>query len=191
MNLRVDLNLIAPRLRRYARALACAHPGPNEAADALVAAALRQVAVDGASLPAPDLEIEAYAALVELNREHVRAAELGGAPSHGAHGASALLKAGGARSGGGSPPERAPHIPASNDTLSSALLALKLEEREVLLLVALEGFAYARAARILKISRSILIARLARAREKLPMNLQAQPASHRARAHPPHLRLVK
>ncbi len=185
VNLRVDLNLIAPRLRRYARALVSAHPGPNEAADALVAAALRQVAGDGASLPPPDLEIEAYAALIELNREHVRAAELGG-PSHGA---GAWVKAG-AR-GGAHPPERLPHIPASNDTLSSALLALKLEEREVLLLVALEGVAYARAARILKVSRAIVIARLARAREKLPANLQPQPASRGARAHPPHLRLVK
>jgi RNA polymerase sigma-70 factor, ECF subfamily len=189
VNLRVDLNLIAPRLRRCARALVCAHPGPNEAADALVGAALRQVFADGASLPGADLEIEAYAALVELNREHARAAELGDAPSHGA---SALIKTGGgSRAGGGRPPERLPHFPVSNDTLSSALLGLKLEEREALLLVGLEGFAYARAARILKISRSILVARLARAREKLPTNLQAPSASQRARPRPPHLRLVK
>ena len=188
MNLRVDLNLVAPRLRRYARALVCAHPGPNEAADALVGAALRQVFANGASLPAADLEIDAYAALVELNRDHARAAELGDAPSHGA---SALIKTGGSRAGGGRPPERLPHFPASNDTLSSALLALKLEEREALLLVGLEGFAYARAARILKISRSILVARLARAREKLPTNLQAPAASHLARPRSPHLRLVK
>jgi RNA polymerase sigma-70 factor (ECF subfamily) len=191
VSLRVDLNLIAPRLRRYARALVCACPGLNEAADALVGAALRQVYADGAALPSPDLEIEAYAALVLLNREHVRAAELGGAPSHGANGASALVKAGGSRNGGGRPPETLTHFPVSNDTLSSALFALKLEEREALLLVGLEGFAYARAARILKISRSILIARLGRARERLPTNLQAEPALRRARPRPPHLRLVK
>ena len=44
------------------------------------------------------------------------------------------------------------------------------------MLVGLEGFSYARAARILKISRSILVARLARARERLPKNLQAPSA---------------
>ncbi len=189
MSLRVDLNLIAPRLRRYARALVCAHPVPKESADALVSAALRQIFAVAPSIPVADLEIEAFAALTELNRENFRAAELGGAPSHGAHGAGAWIKAGGARAGG--PPERLPHFPASNDTLSGALLSLKLEEREALLLVGLEGFAYARAARILKISRSILVARLARARERLPTDLQAQPASRRTRSRAPHLRLVE
>jgi RNA polymerase sigma-70 factor, ECF subfamily len=190
VSLRADLNLIAPRLRRCARALACAFPGPSEAADALVGAALRQVFAGGASPPPHDLEIEAYAALVLLNREHVRAVELGGAPSHGAHGASAMIKAGGARADG-HPHETLTHFPVSNDTLSSALLGLKLEEREALLLVVLEGFPYSRAARILKISRSILIARLGRARDKLPANLLAEPAWRRERPHAPHLRLVK
>ena len=73
VSLRDDLNLIAPRLRRYARALVCACPGPSEAADTLVGAALRQVFAGGASPPPPDLEIEAYAALVLLNREQMSA----------------------------------------------------------------------------------------------------------------------
>ena len=190
MSLRVDLNLIAPRLRRFARALVCACPGPSEAADALVGAALRQVFARGSAPPPPDLEIEAYSVLVLLNREQVRAAELGGAPSHGAHGASGLIKAGGARAGA-YPPETLAHFPVSNDTLSSALFGLKLEEREALLLIVLEGFPYSRAARVLKISRSILIARLGHARDRLPTNLQAQPALRRTRPRPPHLRLVK
>jgi RNA polymerase sigma-70 factor (ECF subfamily) len=153
----------------------------------LVGAALRQVFAGGASPPPHDLEIEAYAALVLLNREQMRAAELGGAPSHGS---SALIKAGGARAGGHSH-ETLTRFPVSNDPLSSALLGLKLEEREALLLVVLEGFPYSRAARILKISRSILIARLGHARDKLPTNLQTEPALSRDRPHPPHLHLVK
>ena len=187
MSLRGDLNRIAPRLRRCATALVSAHPGPDQGADALVAGALRQVFVDGASLTAADLEVEAYAALIDLNREHIQAAEFGG-PSHGA---SALIKRGGSHSGSGRPPERQRNFSLASDELSSALLALKLEDREALLLVALEGLTYARAARVLRISRSILVARLARARESLPGSLQAPPSSHRARPRPPHLRLVK
>jgi len=188
VSLQRDLNLIAPRLRRYARALVCAHAGPNEAVDTMVGAALRQVFAEGASHSAADLEVAAYASFTELNRENSRAIEFGG-PSHGA---SALIKVNVARATGGRPPERWPNIRLSDDTLSSALLALKLEEREVLLLVNLEGLSYVRAARILKISRSILVARLARARERLPSNLQAQSVvTRRATSRPPHLRLVK
>jgi RNA polymerase sigma-70 factor (ECF subfamily) len=187
VGLRRELNATAPRLRRYARALISGHPGPNEAADVLVAAALRRVFVDGASVSAADIEIDAYAALIDLNREHNRETGFGGGP---AQAASAMRKAG-SYSGGGGPPERLRSIPLANDTLCSALLALKLEEREVLLLVCLEGFSYQRAARILRISRSILVARLARARERLPRSEQARPASGPARQRPPHLRLVE
>lgn len=186
MSLRVDLNLIAPRLRRCARALVGAHPGPNEAADALVAAALRQVFAECGALAAADLETAAYATLFELNRAEARAAELG-APSQGAR--RAWIKAGGGRSG--APPETLPQFAASSDALPGALLALKLEEREALLLVALEGFSYARAARILKVSRSILLARLGRARERLPTRPPAEAAPRRPKALPLHLRLVK
>ena len=67
----------------------------------MVGAALRQVFAEGASHSAADLEVEAYAAFIELNREHARAIEFGG-PSHGA---SALIKTGGslARAAGGRP----------------------------------------------------------------------------------------
>jgi RNA polymerase sigma-70 factor (ECF subfamily) len=186
VGLRGDLNRIAPRLRRYARALVCGHPGPSEAADALVAAALLQVLKDDASRSTADPETEAYAAFINLHRERISADEFGGAP---AHGANALVKTG-SFAGGGRPPERLRNVPLQrHDPLASALLSLKLEEREVLLLVVLEGFNYARAARALKISRAILIARLARARERLPKILGSP--SERPKPRPPHLRLVK
>jgi RNA polymerase sigma-70 factor (ECF subfamily) len=68
-------------------------------------------------------------------------------------------------------------------------LVLALEEREAFLLVALEGFNYLQAARILKISRGVLVARLARVRagQTGALDLAVRPA----RTRPSYLRLVK
>ncbi|PNG25347.1 hypothetical protein CR492_14250 [Methylocella silvestris] len=79
----------------------------------------------------------------------------------------------------------------STDAIGPALGALKLEEREALLLVALEGFSYVEAARILKISRPLLIARLSRARDRLPRDLSDGSPARRAKSQAPYLRLVK
>ncbi|VTZ51503.1 conserved hypothetical protein [Methylocella tundrae] len=191
VGLREDLNLLAPRLRRYARALVAGHPGPNEIADAFVGSVLRRALDAGLSQTAPDADLLAYSILIDTHREHHRVAGLG-APSFGApaHGSSALIKTGGSYATDLHPSDKLASVFISNDNLSSALSALKLEEREALLLVSLEGFTYAEVARILKISRPILIARLSRARERLPKNLQGRlPA--RAKSRPTHLRVVK
>jgi len=79
----------------------------------------------------------------------------------------------------------------SRDSLSEALLNLALEEREALLLVALEGFSHAQAARILKISRTVFIARLARARLALGNPAATTPPARPRRALPSYLQLIK
>ncbi len=219
MSLREDLNLLAPRLRRFARALLRGHPAPSEAADGLVGLALRRAYEVGVSQHAPDPHIEAYACLIEANREQLRAAlgsaglgapglgtpglgapgfgALGfGAPGSGAQSLGVQMRAGGAYATEPHKPEKpsfenGPNACEPSDALSSALCALKLEEREALLLVSLEGLSHAQASRALKISRPILIARLSRAREKLPVNLQARSAARRAHPRPSHLRVVK
>ena len=202
MNLREDLNLLAPRLRRYARALVAGHPGPNETADVLVSVALRRAFESGAVSTASELDISAFSFLIEANREPLGAPSVRtfGSPTQGSMqglnvGASissnALLKTGGSCAADLHPPEKLASALESNDSLCSALCALKLEEREALLLVSLEGFSYAQAARILKISRPILVARLSRARERLPKNLKDRSSSRRAKWRPTHLRVVK
>ncbi len=93
----------------------------------------------------------AYSILIDTHREHHRVAGLG-APSFGApaHGTSALIKTGGSYATDLHPSDKLASVFISNDNLSSALSALKLEEREALLLVSLEGFTYAEVARILE-----------------------------------------
>jgi RNA polymerase sigma-70 factor, ECF subfamily len=83
-------------------------------------------------------------------------------------------------------------VPASpRDKFADALLALALEEREALLLVVLEGLSYAQAARILKISRTVLVMRLAFARAALSETPAAKTPSRPAKARPSYLRVVK
>jgi RNA polymerase sigma-70 factor, ECF subfamily len=204
VSLREDLNLLAPRLRRYARALVAGHPGPNETADVLVSVSLRRAFETGAVSTASELDILAFSFLIEANRAPLGAPSVRtssfGSPSQGAMqglnvGASissnALLKTGGSCAADLHPPEKLASALESNDGLCNAICALKLEEREALLLVSLEGFSYAQAARILKISRPILVARLSRARERLPKNLKDRSSSRRAKWRPTHLRVVK
>lgn len=79
----------------------------------------------------------------------------------------------------------------SRDSLSGALLKLALEEREALLLVVLEGFSHAQAARILKISRTVFIARLVRARAALGEPATTAPTGRLKPALPSYLQLIK
>jgi len=203
VNLREDLNLLAPRLRRYARALVAGHPGPNETADVLVSVALRRAFETGAVSPALELDILAFGFLAEISREQsgapgartsslgsLQGAMLGLSVGDGVS-RNALPKTGGSCATDLHAPEKLASALESNDSLCSALCALKLEEREALLLVDLESFSYAQAARILKISRPILVARLSRAREKLPKYLKDGSSSRRSKWRPSHLRVVK
>ncbi|WP_036261952.1 RNA polymerase sigma factor [Methylocapsa aurea] len=182
MNWRDDLNLIAPRLRRFARALVAGHPGPSQAADDLVQAALRRALENGVPGRRLDLDIHLYSLMIEMHRDSLRAAKAD---------AGAALEKGSFYAGGIRPAEKMPNLCAPRQKLSGALGGLTLEEREALLLVALEGFGYAHAARILKISQPILIARLARARAALGDLQMSEPTQHKTKLAPTHLRVVK
>ena len=177
MSLREELNVCAPRLRRYARALATGHPAASQLADDLVHAALMR-ALGARQLGAPvDLDIRLYATVTQLHRET---------------GVAGRVQA----AGGGRPALIAGTLAPAltrQTRLSAGLLSLPLEEREALLLVALEGFDHGAAARILRISRAVLLGRLTRARHALGVSLAAP--NHRQDASAPrqratHLRLV-
>ena len=173
MSLRADLNACAPRLRRYARALATGHPAGSTLADDLVHAALMRALGARHLGAAADLPIRLYATVTQLHRE---ACEGRRAQAAGASGP--VLIAG----------TLAPAI-ARHTRLTAALMVLPLDEREALLLVALEGFDHAAAARILRVSRTTLLGRLTRARQALDVGLAA-PAQPTPRPRAPHLRLV-
>jgi len=68
---------------------------------------------------------------------------------------------------------------------------LKLEEREALLLVVLEGLSYAQAARVLKDFSAHFACRLSRARAALGDILSIETPPNKAKLRPAHLRLVK
>ena len=182
MSCRDQINALTPRLRRYARALVAAHPAPNSLADDLVRAALQLMANTKRPWRWFDLEIRAYTALTDLHREFLRNSGFGAGTAfekcHSCASGLVTTNVGAA-------------LTVPRDKLSSALSALALEDREALLLVVIEGFGYARAMRILKISRSVLITRLSRARGALSKSLNAQPPVRLSKSRPPHLRLVK
>jgi RNA polymerase sigma-70 factor (ECF subfamily) len=184
--LRDDLNLCAPRLCRYARALVTGQPGPSEIADDLVHAVLLRTWEAGSALRLAGrdlhLHLHLYALLTEWHRERLAAGRLGGK----AHMEKENFSAGGPRAAG-----NLPVLASPRDKFAAALLALALEEREALLLVVLEGFSYAQAARILKISRTVLIMRLASARAALSDIPAPETPSRPAKTLPSYLRVVK
>jgi RNA polymerase sigma-70 factor, ECF subfamily len=187
--LRDDLNSCAPRLRRFARALITGHPAPNKIADDLVQAILLRTSETGAScrLAGADLHLYLYSLLTEWHRERLTAEGMGSK----VHIEKENFYADGPRAAGKLPLSAA----SPRSKFADTLLALSLEEREALLLVALEGFTHAQAARILKISRTILVARLALARTALGDIPAAEFASHPAKVpakvFPSYLRVVK
>lgn len=180
MSLRDELKLLAPRLRRFARALAAGHPGENEGADGLVRAALSRTLEVGGPRRLSDLNIHLYALVVELHHEAAQNSNLS---------ANSALENRESQAGG----VRAAEIPPlwSRDALPGALAGLTLEEREALALVVIERFSYAQAARILKVSRPILISRLSRARTALGDRLGGATPSKASKPRPSHLRVVK
>jgi RNA polymerase sigma-70 factor (ECF subfamily) len=182
--LRDELNLCAPRLCRYARALVTGHPGPSAIADDLVHAVLLRTWEAGTTLRlnGRDLHLHLYTLLTEWHRERLAAGRMGGK----AHMEKENFHAGGPRAAGNLPLPTSPR-----DKFAAALLALALEEREALLLVVLEGFSYAQAARILKISRPVLITRLVCARAALGEIPAPETPARPAKAFPSYLRVVK
>ncbi|MHB8886789.1 MAG: sigma factor-like helix-turn-helix DNA-binding protein [Methylovirgula sp.] len=168
MSVRDELVLLTPRLRRYARALTQGSPAPHEMADELVHATFMRILDCGLSERKPELLLQVFSLLTQINREeHARAS-----------GSAAASEA-----------EAISHGSAKG--LYAALGGLRLDEREALFLVVLEGFTYAQAARILHISRGALTTRLGRARTRLGEALSNDAGSQTPARRVPHLRVVK
>ena len=178
VGLRQDIELATPALRRLARALAA--PGEGGGDDLVHETLLRALRHE---TPAPGLSIRnwLYANLVSLNRQRVRAGE-------GEGEAGRTLKHGDGAGGRGHLRRSFARAPAGN--VETALQRLGLEEREALLLVALEGVSYTHAAMILGLPRPVLVARLARARANLGSRLDA-PRQAAAAGPAAHLRVVR
>ncbi|MDR3463121.1 MAG: sigma factor-like helix-turn-helix DNA-binding protein [Beijerinckiaceae bacterium] len=180
MKLREDLNAMTPRLRRYARALMSGHPGGSDSADDLVRATLTRALGFRNHGTQADLMVRLYATLIQLNRDIVT-------------GESKFSSAGKSSSHAQPLGGPAASLAARPGKLATSLMSLALEEREALLLVALDNFDQAEAARILRISRAAFLSRLTRARLALESQLRTQPArapdDHDR--HHSHLRLVK
>ncbi len=167
MPLAEELDSYAPQLYRFACALVSGRPGPCSDAAGLVRAALASVLGRSFTfwLKGDHLRIRLYAALIQMNREgrgQVNRGAIGRRRPNNFHGAT--------RNGGAN----ASLLAQAPDRLAAALLDLKLDEREALLLVVLGGFSYAQAARILKVPQSILAGRLARARAALGQTLPCE-----------------
>ena len=165
---------MTPRLRRYARALVSGGSGACEVSDSLVHATLMRAIGARAIGSAADLPIRLFATVTQLHRDLAPAERSEVAAGFGRR-----------RATSGAP------TPAPVDRLAAALLRLPLEEREALLLMTLEGFDHAIAARILRISRPVLFERLTRARTALDQALGAPaPVQAPAASRVPYLRLV-
>ena len=179
--LRDTLKDLTPRLRRYARALSAGSPAANELADDLVHATLIRALGARHIGGNHDLAVRLFATVTQVHRDialsnrQVRAAAVGQP--------ALIADASGARTG---------TVSARQTKLSAALLSLTLDDREALLLVGLEGFDHGEAARILRISRGTLVARLTAARTALDAFLAARPMPAAARnTAVPYLRLVQ
>ena len=176
MKLRDDLNACTPRLRRYVRALATGSPVGCAFADDIVHGTLMRALGARQIGRGADLVIRLYATATQLHRDMAVASRP--ASSAGAT-RPALVSS-----------HQAVPLAARHTKLSAALLSLALDEREALLLVALEGFDHATTARILRISRCVLTSRLTQARKTLDAHLGTRPVVSPRERSVPHLRLV-
>lgn len=165
---------MTPRLRRYARGLVSGHAAACEVSDSLVHATLmRAIGARGLGGVA-DLPVRLFATVTQLHRDL--------APAERSE-----FAAGGSRRPSFMAPGGSQRAPTSR--LAGGLMALSVEEREALLLVTLEGFDHATVARILRVSRPVLLERLTRARTALACHL-GEPLSSPVPTRVPYLRLV-
>jgi len=177
VSVRDELSQMTPRLRRFARALTQASPNASDTADELVHATFLRILECGLSERKSDLVMQVFSLLTQLHREsqqHVPAEIVEATNASDPRGEDSLA--------------RVAHSTMLPKGLSAALASLRLDEREALLLIALEGFSYAQAARILHVSRGGLLARLGRARTRLSEALADTPQPSARRMH---LRVVK
>lgn len=167
MNRRSDIEALTPGLRRYARGLTgCAETADDLTQDALLSA-IRSSGLGRGSA----LRRRLYAILTDFNR--MRVAGLSNPDAYGGENRG-VVRLFNRRDG-------AAAIASGPDPLA----AMSLGEREALLLVAVESFAYDEAADILGVSRPALIARLARARGEKALTDPDRDAAGRG-----HLRIV-
>ncbi len=184
MPLAEDLDSYALQLYRFACALISGRPGPCPEAASLVRAAMAPVLGRSLTvrLKGDNVRLSLYAALIQKNHGEAGQGQRGAIGRRLPHNVHVAAPNGGANTS---------MIAQAPDRLAAALLDLKLDEREALLLVALEGFTYAQAARILKVPQDILAGRLARARAALGRTLPCDNAGRPARSRQSYLRMVK
>jgi RNA polymerase sigma-70 factor, ECF subfamily len=184
VTLRDELDLCAPQLYRFACALVAGQAGDCAQAGDLVRTILSSPLRGpiASRLTGDNLRIRLYSTLIEWHRYGLRR---GGAGIK-THAELNKLQFAKGNIGGSATINASPR-----DNFAAALLALGLEEREALLLVSMEGFTYAQAGRILKISRSVLVGRLARARAALSEIVGLENFARSAKTRPSYLRLVK
>jgi RNA polymerase sigma-70 factor (ECF subfamily) len=149
-----------PRLRRYARALA---RDPARADDLVQDTLERALAKLDLWRPDSDLRAWLFTLMHNLFVNQMRSA--------GSHTLCELDEANDVPVSGG-----------QNEALAvrdihAALSQLPPEQREVMLLVGLEQFAYADAARILGVPQGTVMSRLSRARERMRLLLEGQPVT--------------
>jgi RNA polymerase sigma-70 factor (ECF subfamily) len=160
---RVDLEALTPGLRRYARGLT----GDVEAADDLVQDAVLAALRSAGLGRGPALRRRLYAIVTDFNR--LRTATLACSDDFGGEARGEIV------------PFRREQA-ARPALAESGLAEMTLAEREAILLVAVEGFCYADAADIAGVSRSALVARLAKARAGT-VRPAAPPAERAARSY--------
>ncbi|GAB5428132.1 MAG: sigma-70 family RNA polymerase sigma factor [Devosia indica] len=162
-----ELEACVPALRRYARALT----RNIDHADDLVQDCLeRAISRRGLFRPSGPMRPWLFTILVNLHRNARRSEQRRG-PHLDADSLPEL----------GTPAPQHSHLALAE--LSRAIDGLPLEQKETLLLVTLEGMAYAEAASILDIPLGTLMSRLGRARANLRLST--------GETQEPHLRSVK
>lgn len=155
---RTELIQHIPRLRRYARALA----GDVARADDLVQDTLERALVKlDLWRPGSDMRAWLFTLMHNLfvnqiratgNKTHCELDEAGDVPVRGGQGDALAVR-----------------------DIHAAVRKLPDEQREVILLVGLEQFSYAEAARILGVPLGTVMSRLSRGRERLREHLEGQP----------------
>lgn len=148
-----EIEAAVPALRRYARALTRDADRADDLVQDCIERALRK---QGLFRPTGPLQAWLYRMLLNLHRNGLRQSHRqGGAPVD----LDSMLV---------EPSIAAPQPGRiALGEMSRAIDRLPLEQREALLLVALEGLSYEEAAAILEIPTGTLMSRLSRAREKL------------------------
>jgi RNA polymerase sigma-70 factor, ECF subfamily len=172
MNVREEIARLTPGVRRYARALVVAEPEERgDVADHLVQEAiLRALRADWSGRHS-SLKISLYVTVNALNRTRLR----GHHPPRQSSPEGATARQANERGWG----------------VTRALDSLAPEEREALLLIALEQLDYGQACEILNVPRPTLVSRLARARRALAERMEPPSHERAKKAQTSYLRVVK